>query len=62
MTDRCPRCYSSYCCGVDYAEEVEKLRAVLQKIADMPLTQSWQQHFYDAVKIAQDALQEDRDD
>ena len=37
-------------------------RKALKKIADMPLTQSWQQHFYEAVKIAQDALQEDSDD
>ena len=37
-------------------------RKALKKIADMPLTQSWQQHFYEAVKIAQDVLQEGRDE
>ena len=62
MIDRCPRCDSEYCCGVDYAEEVERLKAVLQKIADMPLTQSWRHHFYDAVKLAQDVLKEDGDE
>ena len=43
-------------------DERDIYRKALKKIADMPLTQSWQQHFYEAVKIAQDVLQEDRDE
>lgn len=37
------------------AEDYDRLREVLEKIAAMPLSASWRQHFYDAVKMAQDA-------
>jgi len=42
--------------------ERDRLRGVLEKIAAMPLSTSWQHHFYDAVKLAQDALQEAGDE
>jgi len=38
-------------------DERGRLREALEKIASMPLSTSWQQHFFDATEIARAALQ-----
>jgi len=42
--------------------ENAKLRKALEHIANMPLSMSWQHHFYEATKLAREALQGEKDE